>query len=110
MATVTRDDAYEFEEKGFGPAAGPDAINAAERCFSARGYRVERARSDWSLPPEARALQRQLVDGWAHAALEIAPGRLSLVEDWQRRRHAHIDAGISRIVVCHEDLAAWPGL
>jgi hypothetical protein len=95
-------------DKGFGRAAGPDAVDAAERCFSEVGYRVQRASSDWILPPEARELQRQLVDGWAAAAIEIAPVQSPMVRSWQSRRLAHIDAGRSRIIVCHEDLAAWP--
>jgi hypothetical protein len=95
-------------DKGFGRAAGPDAVEAAERCFSEVGYRVQRASSDWILPPEARELQRQLVEGWAQAAIEIAPGQSAMIRSWQSRRLAHIDAGRSRIIVCHEDLAAWP--
>jgi hypothetical protein len=93
-------------DKGFGGAAGPDAVNAAERSFTAIGYRVERARSDWSLPPEARDMQRQLVDGWADAATEIAPEQSSMIGSWRRRRLEHIDGGRSHIVVCHEDLLA----
>jgi hypothetical protein len=95
-------------DKGFGRAAGPDAVDAAERCFSEAGYRVQRASSDWILLPEARELQRQLVEGWADAATEIAPGQSPMIRSWQSRRLAHIDAGRSRIIVCHEDLAAWP--
>ena len=95
-------------DKGFGRAAGPDAVAAAERCFSSLGYRVQRAPSDWRLPPDARDLQRQLVDGWAGAASEVAPGRTSMIRSWLSRRLDHIDAGRSHIVVCHEDLAAWP--
>ena len=97
-----------FNDKGFGRAAGPDAIDAAERCFSEVGYRVQRASSDWILPPEARELQRQLVEGWAEAATEIAPGQSPMIRSWRSRRLAHIDAGRSRIIVCHEDLAVWP--
>jgi len=95
-------------DKGFGRAAGPDAVEAAARSFSALGFRVLRAASDWVLPTEARELQRQLVDGWAEAASEIAPGEAVMIQEWHRRRRAHIDAGRSRIIVCHEDLAAFP--
>jgi hypothetical protein len=95
-------------DKGFGRAAGPDAVNAAERSFTAIGYRVKRAPSDWVLPPDARDLQRQLVDGWADAAEEVAPDQSSMIRSWHRRRLEHIDGGRSHIVVCHEDLAAWP--
>jgi hypothetical protein len=31
-----------------------------------------------------------------------------MIRSWKSRRLAHIDAGQSRIIVCHEDLAALP--
>jgi hypothetical protein len=96
-------------DKGFGRAAGPDAVVAAERSFKAVGYRVERAASDWILPPDAREMQRELVNGWADAASEIAPTRSAMISSWLRRRHNHIDAGRTQIVVCHEDLIVTPG-
>lgn len=95
-------------DKGFGRAAGPDAVDVAERCFSERGYRVQRARSDWNLSSDARELQRQLVDGWAEAASEIAPEFSTAIVSWHQRRRAHIDAARSQIIVCHEDLVALP--
>jgi hypothetical protein len=95
-------------DKGFGTAAGPDATTSAAQAFAAEGYRVEREASDWHLPPDARALQRQLVEGWAAVAVELEPDRTHVFRDWMNRRLDHIDAGRSRIVVCHEDLAAWP--
>jgi SAM-dependent methyltransferase len=95
-------------DKGFGRAAGPDAVAAAERCFADAGYQVERAPSDWVLAPEARELQRQLIEGWADAAREIAPDLTATIDDWLRRRLAHVEANRSHVVVCHDDLAAWP--
>jgi hypothetical protein len=94
-------------DKGFGWAAGPDAVAAAERAFTAVGYRVRREPSDWVLAPDARELQRQLIEGWAEAAVEIAPEQSSAVRDWRNRRLAHVDANRSRITVGHDDLAAW---
>jgi hypothetical protein len=99
---------HQRTDKGFGPALGPDATEVAARAFEAVGYRVQRARSDWMLPPEMRELQRQLIDGWAHAAVEIAPARESTINAWRNRRLAHVAAGRSQITVGHEDLAAWP--
>jgi len=95
-------------DKGFGAAAGPGAVDAAERAFTAAGYRVERAESDWLLPPDAYDLQRELMQGWADAALELQPAESTMIDDWLARRVAHLDAGRSRIVVSHEDLAAFP--
>jgi hypothetical protein len=99
---------HQRTDKGFGPALGPDATDAAERCFRTLGYRVQRARSDWTLPCASQALQRALIDGWAQAATEIALSETSVIDAWRRRRHAHIDANRSQIIVGHEDLAGWP--
>jgi len=99
---------HQHTDKGFGPALGPDAIDVAAHCFEGLGYRVQRARSDWVLTPESRQLQRQLIDGWAQAAAEIAPAREAVIDAWRDRRLAHVLAGRSEIAVGHEDMAAWP--
>jgi hypothetical protein len=99
---------HQRTDKGFGPALGPDATACAERCFRSRGYQTRRASSDWILTPASHALQRPLIDGWAQAACELAPLQSAVFEAWRRRRHAHLDANRSHIVVGHQDLAAWP--
>jgi hypothetical protein len=99
---------HQKTDKGFAPAAGPDATDAAVRAFEAAGYEIRREQTDWVLGVEFPELQRQLVEGWAHAALEMAPERAAVIDYWLTRRLDHIRAGRSRIVVGHEDLAAWP--
>jgi hypothetical protein len=94
-------------DKGFGRAAGPDAVDCAERWFTAAGYHVRREPSDWRLAPDQRELQRQLLEGWADAAKEIASDQEPMIVDWLARRLSHVDAGRSHITVGHEDLAAW---
>ena len=104
-------------DKGFGPALGPAASGAAERCFADLGYRVESEPSPWVLTPDARddvaaapstgELQRQLIEGWAEAASEMAPERLRSIEDWRSRRLAHVNANRSCLTVGHSDMAAW---
>ena len=98
---------HQKTDKGFGPAAGPDATDDAARSFAAVGYRVRRETTDWVLPPEARALQRRLIEGWAEAAVEIAPEQSAMIHDWLARRLAHVEAGRSQVTVGHEDLAGW---
>jgi SAM-dependent methyltransferase len=98
---------HQHRDKGFGAALGPSAVEVTGRAFSSRGYRIERDRSDWVLDAAARALQGELIDGWARAAAETAPARADDVERWRARRRAHVAAGRSEIVVGHEDLAAW---
>lgn len=94
-------------DTGFGTAAGPDAVDCAARAFAVEGYHVQREPSDWVLASDQVVLQRQLIEGWAEAAAEIAPDKAAMIRDWRTRRVAHVDAGRSDIVVGHEDLAAW---
>ena len=105
---VTLVNEHQRTEKGFGPALGPDATDCAERCFASLGYRLQRARSDWALPPESRELQQQLIEGWAQAAKEIAPPQAAAIDGWRSRRLAHVAANRSRLIVGHQDFAAWP--
>jgi hypothetical protein len=81
-------------------------VDVAERCFAEAGYAVRRETSDWRLPAEARELQRQLFEGWAEAAIEIAPDQSATVRAWLDRRLAHLAAGHSTVIVGHQDLAA----
>ena len=94
-------------DKGFGRAAGPEAVEYAARHFAAAGYHVQRAASDWVLLPGTQDLQRQLIGGWAGAAVEIAPDQTEMVARWLARRLAHVEAHRSRVTVGHEDFAAW---
>jgi hypothetical protein len=100
---------HQKTDKGLGgPAAGPDAAAVAEQCFADAGFVVHRAASDWNISATERDMQRFLIDGWAHAAREIAPRRGRTITAWHRRRIEHLNAGQSRVVVGHDDLAAWP--
>lgn len=99
---------HQHTDKGLGgPAAGPDAIEAAISAFTVAGFHVERERSDWVIEHQERELQRQLIDGWAFAATEMAPEIATQIANWRLRRRHHVDEGGSLIVVGHEDLAAW---
>jgi hypothetical protein len=99
---------HQKTDKGLGgPAEGPDAWAVAERAFKQAGYRVECAPSDWLIAPSDRAFQRMLIEGWASAAIEIAPDRSAAIADWLRRRLDHLAAGRSRILVNHVDMVAW---
>ena len=101
---------HQRSDKGFGAALGPAATGVAAECFGALGYSVEREASDWHLEPDAAELQRQLIEGWSRAAVQIAPDRAAFVREWTDRRLAHVLEGHSRMVVGHEDLAVWlPG-
>jgi hypothetical protein len=99
---------HQRTDKGLGgPAAGPDGWFVAERVFEEAGSQVERACSDWLLEPWDQRFQRRLIEGWAHAATEIAPFQADTITDWRRRRLEHVEARRSRIVVSHSDMVAW---
>ncbi|HEY6643942.1 hypothetical protein [Povalibacter sp.] len=95
-------------DKGFGPALGPDATSHACRVFESRGFQSRTTPSDWVIGPEGQSLQRELIAGWVAAACEMAPQEATCIEQWGKRRHAHAEAGRSRIQVGHQDFLAWP--
>jgi hypothetical protein len=101
---------HQTRDKGLGgPAVGPDATECARRSFEALGYRVRTEPSDWTLGPAERELQRRLIGGWAEAAIEMHADATTVAR-WRDRRIQHLDAGRSRIVVGHSDLAAVPAV
>ena len=93
-------------DKGFGPAAGPDAVESAAGAFEEAGYRVRLAPSHWDLTAEMTAVQSFLIDGWAAAASEMVPPEAETIAQWRARRLSHVHGGRSHIVVGHQDLAA----
>jgi len=98
---------HQRTDKGFGPALGADAADAVQRAFASRGFTVDREQSDWTLDGSDGELQRQLIDGWAAAAVEMQPADATAIEAWRQRRLEHVAAARSAIVVGHADLAAW---
>ena len=98
---------HQKTDKGLGgSAAGPDAAACAARCFADTGYRVWTEPSDWILGSPEQKLQRRLIDGWARVATELSSDNASGIARWRARRIGHVDAGRSRIVVGHFDVAA----
>lgn len=100
---------HQHTDKGLGGvAAGPDAVACVERCFIEVGYQVRAEPTDWNLGAAQGEMQRYLIGDWARAAGELAPVLAPRISSWRGRRLAHVDAGRSRIIVRHHDLAAWP--
>jgi SAM-dependent methyltransferase len=95
-------------DKGFGPALGPAAAGFAIARFEALGYSVVRGTSDWTMGPDDRDMQTQLLQGWASAAHDT--GALPLVDTmaWLARRRDAVAAGRSSLQVGHVDFFAIP--
>jgi hypothetical protein len=99
---------HQRRNKGLGGrAAGPEAADVADRVLKDAGYVVRRATSNWTIEPAAQPFQRELMQGWVEAALEVSPHMAPRIARWHERRLAHLDGGRSWIVVGHDDLAAW---
>jgi hypothetical protein len=98
---------HQHTNKGFGSALGPDAARAAVARFKRVGYEVTSGESDWVFSATDKAIQHEMVAGWAFAAQEIGESSLD-VAGWLARRREYIDAGRSSIRVGHVDLFATP--
>jgi SAM-dependent methyltransferase len=108
--TSTLFNAHQRRDKGFGPALGPMAAATAIESFRAAGYAVQSAPSDWwidgRVDAAALGLQRALIDGMAHAAIEQDLQAATVLRAWQTRRHAA--AARSTLRIGHLDVIATP--
>jgi hypothetical protein len=99
---------HQQTDKGFGPALGPRAAEAAIASFEAAGYDVVHGRSDWRLLPRDHDIQRDMLAAWAGAAREIGAVSLPDAAAWLTRRRDLLAAGRSAITVGHVDIFARP--
>jgi SAM-dependent methyltransferase len=96
--------AHQATDKGFGAAAGPEAIAALRDALTGAGYDVALAPSPWRLEAgNARALMDQLADGIAGAVAETG---LVPAQDLAAWRHARRSA--QACAIGHADLLAFP--
>ncbi|MCO4318234.1 class I SAM-dependent methyltransferase [Phyllobacterium sp. 21LDTY02-6] len=99
---------HQRTDKGFGPAAGPDAVSILEQALADRGYRSECAKSDWHMvSPSQQAVQRAFIDGLVRAAGEMEMIEPRDIAGWHAHRMA--EAARSSCRVGHTDLLAIPG-
>lgn len=94
---------HQATDKGFGPAAGPQATGIMARAFAAAGYGVERAPSPWLLGPAFADLARELVTGFAAAVRETGRVSDAEIDAWLAVRRAAVTCHVG-----HEDLFAVP--
>ncbi len=96
---------HQRSDKGFGPAAGPDATNVLAEAFAERGYHVVRGRSPWVLDSGLETLRHEADRGWATAVVETGAITRDAADAWLAVREADASA---RTIVGHEDLFALP--
>jgi SAM-dependent methyltransferase len=94
--------AHQERDKGFGPAAGPDAGDVLSEAFSAAGYAIEEGDSAWRLGSDDAALIAELAAGFAEAAHETGLVDPPTIAGWR---------AVTRMaaVVGHTDTLALPG-
>ena len=107
-AVIAAVNLHQQTDKGFGPALGPSAAEAAIARFQAADYAVVHGRSDWHLLPRDHGIQRDMLAGWAGAAREIGAVSLPDAAAWLTRRRDLLAAGRSTIKVGHVDIFARP--
>jgi hypothetical protein len=100
--------AHQRTDKGFGPALGSVAAQAAVEQFERVGYSVVQGQSDWVFAPRDRDIQLEVLSGWAAAARDIDQMPLSDIAGWLTRRRDLVAAGRSSISVGHVDFFARP--
>jgi hypothetical protein len=107
-AIVASVNAHQRTDKGFGPALGPLAANAAIASFEALGYSVVSGASDWNIGPNDQAMQDELLEGWASAACELGTVPAADIASWLQRRTDLVNTGRSTMRVGHVDFFAFP--
>lgn len=100
--------AHQHRDKGFGPAAGPDAISIMRQAFASRRFDVRTAPSPWVLDDADSAMLTMLGDGVIQAVRETGFLSADELREW---RHAHMPDGHwhgVRWTVGHVDFLAVP--
>ena len=93
--------AHQHGDKGFGPAAGPDAPDVLSEAFTAAGYAVHEGDSAWRLGAGEEALIAALASGFAAAARETGRVDPAAIDGWS----AVVRTGA---IVGHADTLALP--
>jgi SAM-dependent methyltransferase len=78
--------AHQRRDKGFGPAAGPDAARLLAASLRAAGYAVSEGDSAWRLAAGDAALTGELVAGCAAATAEIGLLDAARLARWRAHR------------------------
>lgn len=92
---------HQLRDKGFGPAAGPDAPDALAEAFSGLGYAISEGDSAWRLGAGDAALIGELAGGFVDAVAETGLVDAATIAAWR---------GVMRTeaIVGHVDTLALP--
>jgi hypothetical protein len=99
---------HQRTDKGFGPALGPAAAEAASFFFDRAGYQTSRAPSDWVLASGEQEIQAPIIQGWHGAARAMDALTPAKLDRWLSDRMELIAGGRLSLRIGHEDLFARP--
>lgn len=102
---------HQKNDKGFGPALGPEAADYAIEVFAKAGYEIESGLSDWQAGPNHKDFQAMLLEGWCKACKEKRPDKAHEFEDWYINRKRIIEEAEihgTSVFVGHVDFFAKP--
>ena len=105
VAAVNR---HQHGDKGFGPALGPEAVRYAAEIVKRVGYSFLEGPSDWTFGKADKAVQQEVLRGFANAAGELGNLPDERIADWLARRLDMVAAGSSSMRVGHVDFFAMP--
>lgn len=94
---------HQHSDKGFGPAAGPDATEAMAEAFRKSGFAVSTGESPWLIDESQRELAEALTKGTAEAVTETGHVDPATVADWLEAKRRVVSG-----LVGHQDLWARP--
>jgi SAM-dependent methyltransferase len=107
-AIVAAVNAHQRRDKGFGPALGATAADAAITRFESLGFSVIHGKADWVIGLHDREFQIEMFSGWASAVRELGDLSLADTVGWLTWRRDAVAAGCSSIRVGHVDIFARP--
>jgi SAM-dependent methyltransferase len=94
---------HQLTDKGFGPAAGPEATDIMAEAFRKSGFAVSIGDSAWRIDDRHRALAEALAQGIAEAVLETGHVDPATVAEWLAAKNQAASA-----IIGHQDLWARP--
>jgi hypothetical protein len=107
-AIISAVNRHQRNNKGFGPALGPEAAGATIAQFEKLGCKVVHGQADWVARSDDREFQNEIFSGWASAARETGDVPLGDIVEWLTFRRDQVTAGRSSLRVGHVDIFARP--
>jgi len=96
----------QHQDKGFGPALGPDCTAYLQQALENKGYAVSIHPSPWQLNAKDAQMQQELINGIAAAVNESYGLNADELTEWKNFRIANIADG--SCTIGHWDLLALP--